>query len=189
MPVELSSFLASVVNSYIELKWTTETEINNYGFEIQKKEVRSQETEWNTIGFVEGSGNSNSPKEYEFIDRGVSTGKYLYRLKQIDNDGSYEYSNVIEIDLGAPMKLSLSQNYPNPFNPKTIINYAVPVGSEVNIVIYDALGNEVTTLINEFKEAGIHSISFDATDLPSGVYIYKMQAGEFVETKKMVLLK
>ncbi len=189
LPVELISFSVSMLDNSVKLNWRTETELNNCGFEIQKSEVRNQATDWNRIGFVEGNGNSNSPKNYEFIDREIKTGKYLYRLKQIDNDGSYEYSNVIEIDLGMPGKFILNQNYPNPFNPKTIISYEVPLGGAVKIMIYDEIGNEITTLVNEFKEAGIHSISFDASELPSGVYIYKMQAGSFVETKKMILLK
>ena len=154
LPVELVSFSVTSIGNSVKLNWRTETELNNYGFEIKKMEMRRPEMEWSTIGFVEGYGNSNSAKEYSFIDNSVETGKYAYRLKQIDNDGSYEYSNVIEIDLGIPVKFVLNQNFPNPFNPKTVISYEIPLGGAVKIMIYDELGNEVTTLVNEFKRSG-----------------------------------
>ena len=122
LPVELSSFSASIIGSAVKLNWRTETEVNNYGFEIQKSQmsnVKSQ-TEWETIGFVEGYGNSNSPKDYSFTDASVVSGTYSYRLKQIDIDGQFEYSKIIEVNLGAPKKYELAQNFPNPFNPNTV---------------------------------------------------------------------
>jgi hypothetical protein len=189
LPVELISFSVSLLDNSVNLNWRTETELNNYGFEIQKSEVRNQSTEWNIIGFVEGSGNSNSPKNFEFIDREIKPGKYSYRLKQIDNDGSYEYSNVIEIDLGMPGKFILSQNYPNPFNPTTKISYAIPQNSFVELKVFNMLGQEIATLVNQEKAAGFYEVDFNAVNQPSGIYFYRLQAGEFLITKKMLLLK
>ena len=191
LPVELTSFSATKLNNYIKLNWQTATELNNYGFEVERKfDVKEQSTEmWNKIGFLLGSGNSNSIKNYEFVDRDIKIGKYSYRLKQIDTDGRFEYSKVVEIDLGKPMQFYLSQNYPNPFNPKTFISYQLPVSSEVILVIYDELGNEITTLVNENKSVGSYSVEFDASSLSNGVYFYRLQAGSFVQTRKMILLK
>ncbi len=186
LPVELSSFTAKIFDEGVKLIWITETEVNNYGFEILRQ---AQYDRWGLLGFIEGHGNSNSPKEYFFLDEEISYGSYAYRLKQIDNDGSYEYSDEILVDNPAPVDFTLQQNYPNPFNPVTTISYSLPVKSEVELVIYNALGEGVMELANEEKEAGRYSVEFNATSLPSGIYFYRLQAGEFVETKKMVLLK
>ena len=158
---------------------------------------------WEKIGFVNGNGNSNSPKNYSFNDKTVTGGKYSYRLKQIDNDGQFEYSNIIEVDINLPLEFSLNQNYPNPFNPSTTIKYTIPSvtlspdknginsveGSRVQLKIYDVLGNEVATLVDENKPAGSYEVNFDAGNLSNGVYFYKLQAGNFVQTKKMLLIK
>jgi photosystem II stability/assembly factor-like uncharacterized protein len=190
VPVELISFTATTLGNAVKLNWKTETEINNYGFEIERKILKHvQNDSWEKIGFVNGSGNSNSPKDYSFVDDKVSNGKYSYRLKQIDNDGKYEYSNVIEADYEAITKYELSQNYPNPFNPTTKISWQSPVNSHQTLRVYDVLGNELATLVNEYREAGIYEINFDASNLPSGVYIYKLQVGEFIATRKMTLVK
>lgn len=196
LPVELSSFSAVVSESGVNLKWRTETEVSNYGFEVQKSEVRSQESEWNTIGFVHGHGNSNSPKDYFFIDQSVAGGKYSYRLKQIDTDGKFEYSKVIEVDLGSPANFELSQNYPNPFNPATTIKFSIPAspnpsegGALVNLSVYNLLGEEVAVLVNKFLETGVHTINFNAESLPSGIYIYKIEANGYVQSRKMTLIK
>ena len=189
LPVELSSFTASVIGSTVKLNWVTATEVNNYGFEIQKSVVGSLKTEWNTIGFVNGNGNFNSPKSYSYEDKNVTSGKYSYYLKQIDNDGQFEYSKAIEVDLGAPKKFKLSQNYPNPFNPATTIRFNLPEAGNAKLTIYNLLGQEIKTIVNEFKEAGVHTVNFNASELNSGMYIYKLEAGSFIQTRKMTLVK
>jgi Secretion system C-terminal sorting domain len=141
------------------------------------------------IGFVKGNGNSNSPKNYSYTDEGVTSGKYNYRLKQIDNDGQFEYSKVVEVSIKVPEKFALEQNYPNPFNPGTKINFVIPKSSFVNLKVYDVLGNEVATLVEEEKQAGSYEVNFDASQLSSGVYFCKLTAGDFIETKKMLLMK
>ena len=205
LPVELSSFTASVVGNSIEINWRTETEVNNYGFEIERTSPRPSPYEgeggeagrgWEKIGFVNGNGNSNSPKSYSFTDTDVLSGKYSYRLKQIDNDGQFEYSKAIEVAIGLPDKFELSQNYPNPFNPTTKIRYSIPRSTEyysvlqdVRLKIYDILSNEVATLVNEQKEPGYYEVEFSASELASGVYLYRLQAGSFISTKKMIVVK
>jgi len=186
LPVELSSFTAKIFDEGVKLIWITETEVNNYGFEILRQ---AQYDRWSLLGFIEGHGNSNSPKEYFFLDEEISYGSYAYRLKQIDNDGSYEYSNEILVDNPAPVDYTLQQNYPNPFNPVTTISYSLPVKSQIELVIYNTLGEKIKKIVNGEKEAGTYSVEFNATRLPSGIYFYKLQAGSFVETKKMVLMK
>ena len=189
LPVELSSFSAKIFYNGIKLNWTTETEVSNYGFEIQRSSSNVQSLEWMEIGFVEGHGNSNSPKEYSFIDENVTGGKYSYRLKQIDNDGKFEYSKVIEIDVGIPVEYELSQNYPNPFNPSTTIKFSIPGKGNVKLMVYNILGEEIAILLNEVKEAGVHTINYSAPDMTSGIYFYKIEAHNFVAVKKMQLVK
>ena len=191
LPVELTSFTAIKIGSTVKLSWSTITEINNYGFEVERKvgSPQSSVSNYEKIGFVEGNGNSNSTKNYSFEDRNLFADKYLYRLKQIDNDGQYEYSEIIEVDLGLPTKYELSQNFPNPFNPRTKISWQSPVSSHQTLKIYDILGNEVATLVDEFIEAGKYEIEFDASNLSTGIYFYKFQSGSFVESKKMILIK
>jgi hypothetical protein len=189
LPVELSSFSASVVGNAVKLNWRTETEVNNYGFEIERYALSAERQAWEEIGFVNGNGNSNSPKSYFYEDKNVTAGKYSYRLKQIDNDGQFEYSKTIEVDLGAPKKFELSQNYPNPFNPTTTIRFNLPEAGNVKLTLFNILGQEIKTLVNEFKESGVHTINFDASELNSGMYIYKLEAGSFVQTRKMTLVK
>ncbi len=191
LPVELSSFSASVAGSNVKLRWETATEVNNFGFEVERKVGSLQSTVGNyeKVGFVNGSGNSNSPKNYSFEDKNVSAGKYSYRLKQIDNDGQFEYSKSIEVEFGTPKKFELSQNYPNPFNPTTTIRFDIPEPSNVKLTLFNILGQEIKTLVNEFKESGIHTINFDASELNSGMYIYKLESGSFTQTRKMTLIK
>jgi hypothetical protein len=191
LPVELTSFSATTIGSTVKLSWNTAAEVNNYGFEVERKTGNLQSTVGNyeKIGFVNGNGNSNSPKSYSYEDKNVSAGKYSYRLKQIDNDGQFEYSKTIEVDLGTPRKFELSQNYPNPFNPITTIRFNLPEAGNVKLTLFNILGQEMKTLVNEFKEAGVHTINFDASDLNSGMYIYKLESGSFVQTRKMTLVK
>ena len=188
LPVELTSFTAKVVGNTIELNWITGTEVNNYGFEVERSSNITLGG-WERIGFVEGQGNSNSPKEYSFTDSPKGGSKFSYRLKQIDTDGKYAYSNVINIEINLPIEVRLNQNYPNPFNPSTNISYSISKSSRVVLSVYDVLGNLVTTLVNENQEIGSYTINFNAGELSSGIYYYKLQVGDFVAVKKMLLLK
>ncbi len=185
LPVELSTFTATVKENLVNLFWKTETEVSNYGFEIE----RTVNDNWVKIGFVEGHGNSNSPKEYSFTDKNLIGGsKFQYRLKQVDTDGQSEYSAIVEVEI-IPDKFALFQNYPNPFNPTTTIRYQLPQESKVVLKIFDILGAEVIELVNEKVEAGVYEVEFNAMSLPSGPYIFRISAENFVETKKMLLLK
>lgn len=199
VPVELTSFNANVSNNSVTLSWITATELNNSGFEIERcrhTERSRSMTDWESIGFVNGSGTTSQTHSYSFVDDNLLTGKYSYRLKQIDFDGSFSYSNEIEVDLSLPQFFSLEQNYPNPFNPSTTIKYTIPnvtlsgvEGSRVILKVYDVIGNEVATLVNENKPAGNYEINFNASSLTSGIYFYTIHSGKFTDTKKMTLLK
>lgn len=188
LPVELISFIASENKGSVVLNWQTATEVNNYGFNVER---RVQKEEWKQIAFVNGHGNSNSPKNYSFTDLSLISGKVQYRLKQIDFDGKYEYSDIVEVDLEAPANFALNQNHPNPFNPETTISYQLPSASHVSLKVYDALGREVATLVDEFKQAGNYNSKFSTQNskLSSGVYFYKLSAGSFSQTQKMLLIK
>ena len=192
LPVELTSFTASVRNNSVLLNWTTATELNNFGFEIERMVQTSTPyslNKWERIGFIAGSGNSNSPKEYSFTDGSLNGGsKFKYRLKQIDNDGTFSYSDEINVEV-IPTKFELSQNFPNPFNPSTTISFSIPNEELVSLKVYNSLGEEVVELINETKQAGNYEINFNASGLSSGIYFYKIQAGSFTQTKKMTILK
>ncbi len=187
LPVELTSFTATTNQNKINLKWITKTETNNSGFNIER---RINEGEWNEIGFVEGNGNSNSPKEYNYTDKDLFAGgsKFQYRLKQIDSDGKFEYSDVVEVEI-LPAEFELSQNYPNPFNPSTTIRFALPKDTQLKINIYNMLGQLIQTIADGTYEAGYYKINFDASNLASGMYIYRIESDAFVQVKKMVLLK
>jgi hypothetical protein len=203
LPVELSSFTAKVLrNGGVQLNWRTETEANNFGFEVERKISSKQSTagNWEKIGFVEGHGTTNSPKNYSFTDKGISYGVYSYRLKQIDSDGTYKYSKEIEIDVSEiPNYFILAQNYPNPFsarggsafggNPSTTIKYVLPKNERVKIEVFNAIGQRVAKLLDKQVSSGNHEIQFDAQDLPSGLYTYRITAGQFQAVKKMLLLK
>ncbi|HCY75890.1 MAG TPA: hypothetical protein DHV28_08200 [Ignavibacteriales bacterium] len=191
LPIELTLFTSRLLINSILLKWETKTEVNNYGFEIERKVGSGQSSVGNyeKIGFVNGNGNSNSPKSYSYEDNALTPGKYSYRLKQIDNDGQFEYSKTIEVDFNSPKLFELSQNYPNPFNPKTTIRFSIPEAGNVKISLYNPLGQEVSTILNEVRESGTHIVNFDASELNSGMYIYKLESGSFIQTRKMILLK
>jgi len=186
VPVELISFSATTDNRNVNLNWATATETNNSGFEIER---RYDKTDWLEIGFVPGHGTTTEKQNYSYIDQNVNAGIYSYRLKQVDFDGTFEYSNEILVNVTAPLEFTLDQNYPNPFNPSTTINYSIPNSSFVQLIVYNSIGQEIATLVNELIEGGNHSVDFDASNLPSGIYLYKLQAGSFVETKKMILMK
>jgi hypothetical protein len=196
LPVELAGFKANIIENNIFLTWKTAAEINNYGFEIERSERSSMISEkWGKIGFVEGFINSNSINEYSFKDMNVNTGKYSYRLKQIDNDGKYTYSKEVEVIINnQPDRFELQQNYPNPFNPITKIKYTISSGGTslfktVQLKVYDILGNEVAALVNEEQPAGVYEVDFDASLLPSGIYFYKLITNGFNNIRKMLLLK
>jgi len=189
LPVELQAFRGTVSKNNITLNWQTATEKNNYGFDVERKVNKTGN--WETLGFVNGHGNSHSTKNYSFVDDDLPlTGKYYYRLKQMDMDGKYEYSATIMFELNKPLSYNLFQNYPNPFNPSTTITYQLPEDGRVKILIYDMLGRLVKELVNEEKEAGIYKVEFTTKGLASGTYIYQLQAaGKIMLNKKMLLLK
>ena len=199
VPVEFLSFSSFVVDNDITLNWTTATETNNSGFNVERKQVFSPQSavgneEWKIVSFINGHGTTTEPQSYSYKDENLTAGKYLYRLKQIDFDGTFEYSNIIESEILPPAKFSLEQNYPNPFNPSTSIQYSLASTQFVSLKIFNSLGEEVETLITGYQEAGVHSklyILNSSADggLPSGVYYYQLKAGEFVQTRKMIILK
>jgi hypothetical protein len=191
LPVELASFNHFVNSNSVTLNWITATEINNNGFEVQRAKVleNSSANDWTALSFVSGKGTTTETQFYSYSDAGLQAGEYLYRLKIIDNDGTFEYSSTINVKVEAPAVYSLSQNYPNPFNPSTLIQYQLPAKQFVTLKIYDALGVEVASLINEEKEAGIHQITYDASALTSGIYFYSLKSGNFIKTNKMLLVK
>ena len=195
VPVELTSFTANLNGNVINLNWTTATETNNKGFEIQRK-INNER--WETIGFKTGKGTSTNMSAYTFSDNigSLSPGSLVYRLKQIDLDGSFKYSNEVEVQKVSIVKYNLSQNYPNPFNPSTIIKYSIEKSGLVTLKIYNILGKEIASLVNEVKPAGNYEVIFNANNLPagrqglsSGVYFYKLQSGSCSITKKFILMK
>ncbi len=187
LPVELSSFTALTKGASVNLNWKTATEVNSYAFEIER--TNSDAQQWEKITVVNAHGNSNAPISYSYTDENLNAGKYSYRLKMIDNDGSYAYSAVAEASVEQPNEYVLQQNYPNPFNPVTTIQYSLPVKSDVMLQIYSINGELVTTLVNEKQPQGAYNVNFNASGYASGTYIYRLIAGSFVQTKKMILLK
>ena len=191
LPVSLSSFTSFVNVRDVKLNWVTDAEVNNEGFFIEKSEFRNQNSEWREIGYVKGKGTTNTPTNYSFTDSKLATGKYKYRLKQIDNNGNFEYHNLSgEVEVGVPTKYEMSQNYPNPFNPMTKIDFQLPMDGKVSLKIFDITGREMATLMNnEFKKADYYTVMFNGSSLSSGVYFYRITADKYVMTKKMVLVK
>lgn len=194
IPVELASFTAANVKNDLDdiiLNWTTLTETNNHRFYIERSK---DEKNWEEIGFVKGNATTSNENKYNFRDQDLDVGNYFYRLKQVDFDGTHEYSPVINASVKAPENFSLDQNFPNPFNPKTTIGYSLPKDTKVNLTVYNILGQEVKTLINKEQQAGIYSVLFNGKDsygrdIPSGIYFYKIQAGKFTKVERMTLLK
>ena len=191
VPVELTSFTANVVGSSVVLNWTTATEANNQGFEIERS---ADGVSFNSIGFVPGFGTTTEPKSYSYSDQSINSGTYYYRLKQIDYDGSFTYSDVSEVEVSLPTVFSLEQNYPNPFNPSTSIQFSVPIDARVKINIYNLVGEKVAEVANKEFSAGTHKVNFDAASMTSGIYFYQLDAAgidgkTFSSVKKMTLLK
>ncbi len=189
VPVELTAFTATSIGNNVSLNWSTATEINNSGFEVERASSSPRQEVWEKIGFVQGSGTTTLAQQYSFVDKNVSAGRYNYRLKQIDFDGTFTYSQVAEVEVSAPVNFELAQNYPNPFNPGTTIQFSLPKSSNVLMKVYNLLGQEVATLLDGFREAGVHFINFDAVNLNSGIYIYKIEADGFSAARKMTLIK
>lgn len=192
LPVTLSSFTSSVKLNSVTLNWSTASEINNKGFEIERKEINSNG--YTKVGFVDGNGTTNQVKNYSFTDSKLNSGKYSYRIKQVDFNGNFEYFSLNSgIEISTPKKFNLSQNYPNPFNPTTKIDYEIPADSKVQITIYDISGKEVMQVVNEQQKAGFYTAQFNAAKLSSGTYFYKLSLnganGSEVLTKKMTLIK
>jgi hypothetical protein len=200
LPVELVSFTATAEKENVILSWQTATETKNYGFEIERaidngastpspKNGSVAQHDWVRIGFVEGNGTTNAPKSYSFTDK-TANGKISYRLKQIDRDGKFEYSQTVEVNVSsAPLKFNLAQNFPNPFNPSTTLAYTIATESFVTIKVYDIVGREVTTLVNERKKEGRYEDAFDGSHISSGVYICKMAAASYTSLIKMIITK
>ena len=186
VPVELTNFSALVNGTAAELKWTTATETNNRGFDIERMNNNGV---FEQIGFVPGFGTTTEPKSYTFTDSKLNAGNYSYRLKQVDFDGSFSYSNVIDVEVVTPSTFSLEQNYPNPFNPSTTIRFSIPVETDVRLNVYNALGQVIAEIVNERLKEGYHEVNFDATDLTSGIYFYRLEADKFVDVKKMIIIK
>ncbi|HNT66427.1 MAG TPA: T9SS type A sorting domain-containing protein [bacterium] len=190
LPVELTLFEAQAENDQTEdlvvLSWRTVGESNNLGFQVEKAGAGQ---EFVNIGFIAGAGSTNQAQAYRFEDRDVQVGSYRYRLKQIDTDGSFTYSEIVQVTVMPPQEYALSQNYPNPFNPETHIAFQVKQEGRVTIKVYDILGRETATLLDQTMKAGTHKLSFDGRAMPSGLYFYAMQAGDFRQVKKMMLLK
>jgi hypothetical protein len=186
LPVELSSFISVPNGRTIQLNWSTATEKNSDKFVVERKTASN---DWGTVGSVKASVLSNSPKQYSFTDKNLQSGRYQYRLKMIDNDGTFEYSKVLESEVAEPKNFELSQNFPNPFNPSTVIRYSLPIKSDVIIRFYNSLGQCVREVNEGIKQTGYYDLNFNSAGLTSGIYFYRIQAGSFVETKKMMLLK
>jgi len=191
VPVELNSFTADVKQGKVFLSWETATELNNLGFFIERRNIDAveTETEWVEIGFKEGRGNSTERNLYRFEDYPLYDGTYHYRLRQVDYDGSFEYSNEVEVNLFSVKSFELSQNYPNPFNPSTTISFQLPEASFISLKVFDALGTEVATIAEGRYPAGVHEVNFDAKKLSSGLYMYRIISGSNELTRKMMVIK
>ncbi len=188
LPVEMSVFNSSVSGRNVSLFWSVNSEINNSGFEIERAD--NPNYEWKRICFIQGKGSTTFPQNYSFVDRSLNTGVYIYRLKQIDYSGTFQYYYLnSEVMIGIPNKYNLSQNYPNPFNPVTIINYDLPKANNVILSLYDITGREVLSVVNERQEAGYYSVMIDGTGLSSGAYFYTLRTNDFSSTKRMFLIK
>jgi hypothetical protein len=186
VPVELTSFAALSNGADVELNWTTATETNNQGFEIERKNI---EGSFEQVGYVAGFGTTTEPKAYSFVDSKLEDGNYTYRLKQIDFNGTFSYSEEVNVEVEIPLEYSLDQNYPNPFNPSTTIKYSIAEDGIVKIAIYNMLGEEVATLVNTQQKAGRYEVNFNASGLSSGVYVYRIEAANYTASKKLMLMK
>ena len=190
LPVTLLSITASVTKNNVSLMWITENEINNAGFDVERKLLKEGET-YKKIGFVKGSGTTYEQKTYTFNDKKIRVGKYRYCLKQIDHNSHFEmYELGNEIEIAPPGKLEVSQNYPNPSNPSSKIDFTLPTDANVTLVVFDITGRLIRTLLNnEFKTADWYTVEFDGSNLASGIYFYRIMTGSDIVTKKMLIIK
>ena len=180
-------FTSSISGNDVTLNWVTATETNNYGFEIERS---YGETSWQKIGFVPGFGTTTEPRTYSFKDNGLTPGTYFYRIKQIDLNGTFNYYELgSSVEISNPDVFKLAQNYPNPFNPSTRIDYSIAKATNVQLIIFNSIGEEINVVVNEYQQPGEYAVNFDAKLLSSGVYFYKLIAGDFISIKKMLLLK
>lgn len=187
LPVELNSFTSEVKGNTVHLQWSTSTEVNNKGFELQRK---IDFGEFTTIAFIKGFGTTNDTKNYTYSDANLLAAKYSYRLKQMDFDGSYKFSNELTLEVRLPQSYALTQNYPNPFNPSTKIGFSLPEDSHVKLIVYNILGEAVGELVNNKIAAGNHEFTFNSEKLPSGTYIYRLEANDnVIDSRKMILLR
>jgi len=186
VPVELTSFTAVANEDDVILNWSTATELNNFGFEVQRSVAGN---EFATVGFVNGHGTTTEAKDYRFVDANLTAGNYTYRLKQVDFNGTFAYSDEVNAEVTSPAQFELAQNYPNPFNPSTTIRFALSESGNIKLTVYNLVGEQVAVLIDGFKEKGVHTINFNASELNSGVYVYKIETNGFVQSRKMIFLK
>ena len=186
LPVELTMFKALVEKEKVKLNWSTATEVNNYGFDVERK---CSNSDWKKIGFVQGYGNSNSPKNYSYTDQPLGDVTFKYRLKQIDFDGTFDYSPEVEVKLDEVKQFVLEQNYPNPFNPTTTIRFSLPISAMVSINVFNLLIKKFAELLSANLNEGYHEINFDGSNLTSGIYFYQLRAGDFKATKKFIISK
>jgi hypothetical protein len=190
LPVELAYFNHAINDNNVTLLWGTLSEINNSGFQVHRKYNNAEAGNWQVISFIPGSGTTNEPKEYSFTDAKLNSGKYYYRLKQIDYNGNFEYFSLPNYaDITAPKNFELEQNYPNPSNPGSKISYRIPIDAFVTLKIYDVSGKEIKTLVNFFQGAGYHTVEFNGADFSSGVYFYRISANGYTDVKKMIIVK
>jgi hypothetical protein len=187
LPVELVSLSALVSGNSVNLYWKTATEVNSSEFEIEKEQTST--SNWQKAGEVKAAGTSVAPKNYSFSDKGLLPGKFDYRLKMTDINGSYKYSSVVNVAVSAPETFGLSQNYPNPFNPSTNINYQIPKAGFVSLKVFNIIGKEIATLVNQEEPAGDYKVQFDTHNIASGTYFYKLSAGGVSLYKKMIVIK
>ncbi len=192
VPVQLVFFTANLFGNNIIIEWKTASEKNNAGFNLERK-INLYQDEWKDINYIAGSGTTSEPVDYSYVDNltdVIKKGIVSYRLRQVDFDGTYTHSSIINVEVDLlPENYTLMQNYPNPFNPGTVISYQLPLSSNVTLEVYDILGNKIAVIVNEFKEAGNYEISFDAEGLSSGIYFYSLHAGDFSQVKKMLLMR
>jgi len=187
LPVELSSFTSETETNNVTLNWTTSSEENNAGYDIERSVIND---DWSKAGFVKGNGTTNNTINYTFTDKNLQSGKYKYRLKQTDFNGNFKYYELSnEVTIGVPDKFYLSQNYPNPFNPTSNLGFGISKLGFISLKVYDSQGKEVAVLVNENKAPGYYNIQFDGSNLSSGVYYYRLESKGFVQTKRMMLLK
>ena len=192
LPVELTSFDASIKDeNKIILRWSTTTETNNKGFTIESLKVDKLDglQGWENVGFVDGAGTTTENHHYSFVDEGLTAGRYSYRLKQIDFDGTFEYSNTIVIEIASPTEFKLNQNFPNPFNPETKIEFQIPTTSNVNLTVFNVLGEKIREIVNEKLDAGYYGFVFNGENQSSGTYIYSLNSENYTASGKMILLK